>query len=256
MTFKPTRDRLTEGVPLAMIIERQMLATPEIVMLSQPRSVYAEKFRRLKATLTHQYGEETKVIVVTSGIPGEGKSTISANLALVFAAEGGAKTLLVEGDLRRPTIASLLDPPPQLGLTEVLTGQTELVHAVLRLNNSPLKVLPAGSPAAEPGELLTSPEAADLFSTLREQYDRIIVDTPPVIPFTDADALGALSDGVILVARAGVTPKTAYTQEVSTVTSTRILGTVFNGTVASLAEGKPYYDDYYHAYYDEDRREK
>ena len=256
MGLKPSRERLAEGVPLAMIRKREIIPSPEIVMLSQPRSVHAERFRRLKATLTHRYGDETKVIVVTSGIPGEGKSTISLNLALVFAAEGGARTLLIDGDLRRPRIGSMLKPAPQLGLTEVLTGRTELVHAVLHLSNSPLEILPAGSPTPEPGELLTSNEAGDLFASLREKYDRIVVDTPPVIPFTDADTLGALSDGVILVARAGTTPKAAYTQGVATVTSTRILGTVLNGAVSNLVEGKAYYDNYYYSYYHQDGRKR
>jgi len=254
MAIRSNREKMAEGVPLAMIIKREMKVFPELVMLSQPRSVYAERFRRLKTNLVHHYGDDAKVIVVTSGIPGEGKSTVSMNLALAFATEESPRTLLIDGDLRRPSIGPKLNPPPQLGLTEVLDKRATLVHAILQLSNAPLHVLPAGSKAGDPHQFLTSPEVKDLFLELRERYDRIIVDTPPIIPFTDADSLGALSDGVILVARAGTTPKSAYAQEVAAVTSTKILGTVLNSSSGGLAGGKPYYDDYYHSYYDEDRK--
>jgi len=248
------RDKFAEGVPLAMIIKREIEIGPELVVLSDPRSVQAESFRRLKTKLVHRYGDEAQVIVVTSGIPGEGKSTVSLNLAVTFASDPGTRTLLIDGDLRRPTIGSRLKPEPQLGLSEVLSGQADLMHAVVHLGNCPLHVLPAGARPSDPHQLLASLEAKNLMVGLRERYDRIIVDTPPIIPFTDADALGAASDGILLVVQAGTTPKSAFAEEVASVTSTRILGTILNAATSSLADGKGHYGRY-HDYYYEDRRD-
>ena len=248
------RDKFAEGVPLAMIVRREIKVSPDLVMLADPRSVQAEKFRRLKTTLVHRYGDEAQVIVVTSGIPGEGKSTVSLNLAVAFASDSGTRTLLIDGDLRRPTLGNRLNPEPRLGLSEVLAGQADLVHAVVHLSNSPLHVLPAGARPADPHQLLSSLEAKNLMVSLRERYDRVIVDTPPIIPFTDADALGASSDGILLVVQAGTTPRAAFAQEIAAVTSTRILGTVLNAASSSLADGRSHYDGYYSYYYDERRK--
>jgi capsular exopolysaccharide synthesis family protein len=255
MTFNTGRDKIAEGVPLAMIIKREIHVGPELVMLADPKSMSAERFRRLKTTLVHRYGDEAQVIVVTSGIPGEGKSTVSLNLALAFAADSGTRTLLIDADLRRPTIGAKLVPEPHLGLSEVLTRQADLVHAIVHLNNTPLHVLPAGAKPGDPHQVLGSLDAKNLLVSLRERYDRIIVDTPPIIPFTDADTIGAASDGILLVVQAGTTPKAALAQEVAAVTSTRILGVVLNAARSSLADGKSHYDGYYRRYYDKHRRE-
>ncbi len=255
MALRSSPEKIAVGVPLAMIIKRELKVRPELVMLGSPQSVYAERFRRLKTTLVHRYGTEAQMIVVTSGIPGEGKSTVSLNLALAFAADPGTRTLLIDGDLRRPTLAPQLHPKPRLGLSEVLMGQADYVHAVVHLSNAALHVLPAGAKPADPHPLLASVEAKNLLRTFREHYDRIIIDTPPVIPFTDADTLGAASDGILLVVQAGTTPKAAFAQELAAITSTRILGVVLNGESGSMADGKTRYDGYYRQYYDRDRKE-
>jgi capsular exopolysaccharide synthesis family protein len=250
MASHPNRGKVAEGVPLAMIIKRELKVGPELVMLANPRSPQAERFRRLKSTLVHRHGGDAQVIVVTSGIPGEGKSTVSMNLGLAFATDTGTRTLLIDADLRRPTIGVRLAPEPKLGLSEVLLGQADLVHAIAHLSNTSLHVLPAGSKPGDPYQLLSSPEARSLVVQLREQYDRVIIDTPPIIPFTDADAIGAVSDGIVLVVQAGTTPKAAFAQELSAITSTRVLGLVLNGAKRSLADSNSDYGAYYHSYYD------
>ena len=249
---EPKQRVMAEGVPLALLYKRELKLSPGLVMLSQPRSVHAERIRRLKTTLAHQYGDDLKVIVVTSSVPGEGKSTVSVNLAVAFAADSGQKVLLVDADLRRPTIGKMLEPAPHLGMTELLTGRTELAHAVLHLKNSPLHVLPAGEKTSNPLELFASEEADTLMTELRSQYDRVIIDTPPIVPFADADALGSRSDGVIMVVRAGVTPASVFHEGISAVTSARILGTILNGTTTNLADRRGSYDNYYRSYYDGD----
>ena len=247
--------RVAEGVPLAKLIKRKLLPRPELVMLSEKRSVWAERFHRLRTVLVNseQQDEPTQVIVVTSAAPEEGKSMISMNLALSFAADKNERTLLIDADLRRPTIAGWLQPAPQLGLGEVLTELAALDHAVLNLENSPLKVLPAGRPVQQPAELLAADTTRELLQTLRARYDRIIIDTPPIVPFTDADLIGGLSDGVIIVTRAGRTAISSYEQAVEAVTSTRILGTVLNDVGFSLADTDRYFGKYADGYYDGER---
>lgn len=237
--------KLTAGVPLAQVIKRRLVESPEIVMLAKRSSSGAEKFRRLKTMLTGA-GRELNVIVITSPAPGDGKSFVAVNLALAFAAEQRGRVLLLDADLRRPTIDGWLTPPPKLGLSELLRAETELDHVVLNLDNSPLRVLPAGSRTTDSGELLSSRRATDLMSELRQQYDRIIVDTPPIVPFTDADAVGALSDGILMVARSGQTRSASYQQALRLVSSTKVIGTILNDHFARTgAEDERQYNEYY-----------
>jgi receptor protein-tyrosine kinase/non-specific protein-tyrosine kinase len=247
-------EKLTDGVPLAKLIKRELNDKPEIVMLSKSRSLAAEKFRRLKTTLANEEGGGPQVIIVTSTAPSEGKSLVATNLALAFAADTQDDVLLVDADLRRPTIGHWVSPPPDLGLTEVLETRTELEHTVLELKNSSLKVLPAGTPPRDPIVLLSSAAARDLFADLRKKYKRIIIDTPPVMPFADADALTMLCDGLLMVARAGSTRGALFRQAIQSITSTRVLGVILNDATFSLADRGNYaaYDKNYYDYYAKD----
>lgn len=243
------------GVPLAKLIKRKLVESPDIVMLGHVRSLGAERFRRLKTILVNRYQESAQVLVVTSAIPGEGKTTVAINLALAFAAGTDERVLLLDGDLRRPSIAARLHPAPQLSLADVLARKVDLSHVILRLQNTNLEILPAVGAVADPIELISSDAAKELMATLRERYHRIIIDTPPIVPFTDADGLGALADGLLLVARAGLTPTPKYAQALASVTSCRVLGTVMNNAATNLADWHRHatYDDYYY-YYDKDRQ--
>ena len=120
-----------------------------------------------------------------------------------------------------------------------------------QLNNSPLNILPAGEPPVDPVVLLSSATASRLIESLRERYKRIIIDTPPIVPFTDADAIGLVSDGVLLVARRGKTRRALFSQALEAVTSTRLLGVVLNDTVFNLADRGHYaaYEKNYYSYY-------
>ena len=252
---KQPAEKLTAGVPLTKLIQRELSDRAEIVMISRTRSLAAEKFRRLKTMLVNEKGGGPQVIVITSSSPAEGKSLISMNLALAFAADRDDKVLLLDADLRRPTVETFVSPPPKLGLTEVLEGRTELEHALLQLKNSSLKILPAGTPPRDPVVLLASEAAKTLLASLRRNFDRIIIDTPPVSPFADADAIGALADGLLMVARAGKTRRGLLEQSLQSVTSTRILGTVLNDATFSFADRENYaaYDKTYYDYYNKDR---
>jgi receptor protein-tyrosine kinase len=241
--------QVTAGVPLPKLIKRRLSDALDLVMLNDSRSVAAERFRRLKTILNHQ--ERTpQVIVVTSASPAEGKSFVSINLALAFASEGQGEVLLVDSDLRRPSLGQYIVPPPKIGFTELLEQRTELEHVTLELENTPLRIIPAGVPPRDPVDLLPSRYTADVLATLRERFERIIIDTPPVVPFTDADIIGALSDGILIVARRGATRRGMLQQAVASISSTRVLGTVLNDVTFSLADADRYYSaDHYHEYY-------
>ncbi len=250
--------KFTEGVPLVKLIKRKMTAEAELVMLSKAPSVAAEKIRRLKTILANAKDGGPQVLVVTSAGPGDGKTLIAVNLALAFAAEAGEDVLLVDADLRRPSINRWILPPPSLGLSELLSDQTELEHTILELENSRLRILPAGAPPRDPIELLGSSRARDLISALRTRFRRIIIDTPPSVPFADADAIGTFCDGILLVARAGFTRRASYLQVVESLTSAPLLGTVLNDLTYSLADHDSYlgYEKGYHEYYEKARREQ
>ena len=207
----------------------------------------------MSAVRSRQYGSPQAVVVTSPG-PDEGKSVVSVNLALALAAEKRGEVVLLDADLRRPSIQNWLSPSPMLGFSDLLEGRTELDHAVLSLENSPLKILPAGALPREPAELIASDAAKELFSSLRERFQRIIIDTPPIVPFSDADIIGSLSDGFLLVARSGQTEEAAYMQALSLMTSSRILGTVLNDTTFCLADWNLRHDKYYNQYYGRKRK--
>lgn len=251
----PAKEKITAGVPLAKLIKRKLISVPEIVMLHHGRSVAAEKFRRLKTVLVNDPDNSPQVIAVTSAGPGEGKSFTSINLALSFAADRQGEVLLIDADLRRPTIEKWIEPAPQIGFAELLRERTELDHAILELQNSPLKILPAGEPPRDPVELLASDRLREQMETLRARFSRIIIDTPPIVPFTDADAVGAACDGALIVARVGTTRRASFLQALSAVTSTRIIGTILNESVFSFADRETYgQEKYYSEYYTRSRK--
>jgi non-specific protein-tyrosine kinase len=243
--------KIVEGVPMARLIPRAFIKNaPEIVMLGDSRLPAAECFRRLRSLIQHDPNGSPQVLLVTSALPGEGKSTIAMNLALTFAVDEGANVLIIDADTRRPTVGHWFEPAPSLGLREVVEDNVGLDHAILDVKNTRLKVLPAGEPASDPVRLLSSVETGKLFATLRTRFTRIIVDTPPIVPFTDADAIGAQCDGAIVVARSGLTPQPALQQALSSVTTTRLLGIVLNDVRFSLADRHRHYESYYRRYYD------
>jgi capsular exopolysaccharide synthesis family protein len=241
--------KLAAGVPLGKFIPRELIITPEVVMVTGARTPAAERFRRLKTLLTHDVQEEPQVIVVTSALPGEGKSLVSMNLALAFAADTDGETLLIDADIRRPGIDRWFKPAPKIGLSEILSGEAEPEHGLLEIKAQHLIILPAGQPARDPVPLLSSGYAKSLIESMRKRFKRIVIDTPPIVPFTDADITAALSDGVVVVARSKMTPKPLLQQALNSVTSSRILGVVLNDTTYSLADHYRHYDGYYSKYY-------
>ncbi|GAA1519927.1 polysaccharide biosynthesis tyrosine autokinase [Nocardioides humi] len=172
-----------------------------------PHAPRAESFRVLRTNLQFvDVDSEQKVFVVTSAVPGEGKTSTAVNLAISLA-QGGARTLLVEGDLRRPMAAKRLGMDEAVGLTNVLVGKVKAPDVFQIHNDSRLSVVASGPIPPNPAELIQSHAMEDFLAYVREEYDVVIVDAPPLLPVTDAALLAAKSDGALVVLSHGKVTK-------------------------------------------------
>jgi capsular exopolysaccharide synthesis family protein len=181
-------------------------AAPEkkLVALAAPESPAAEQYRVLYQRLARLAARRPmRAVAVTSASRGEGRTTTAANLALIAAQEGRA-VVLVDGDLRQPSVASLFGLAPRAGLAEVLDGTSELSQAVVRVGQ--LSVLCAGD-VRDPAAAIRHPRTVAIMDQLRAAYDLVVLDAPPALAFSDGERLAAASDAAVLVVRAGVTPR-------------------------------------------------
>jgi len=180
----------------------------------------------------------------TSSNPGEGKSTTASNLAVVYA-QADKKVLLVDADLRKPTVHHFFTVSNRGGLTSVLTGQQSLAAAVKDTSIDNLQILTSGPIPPNPSELLSSKKMANLLVELREKYDIIIVDTPPVLAVADAQIVSTLCDGTVLVLNAGRVKRELAAKAKANLehAKARILGVVLNNLERKTA------DAYYYYYY-------
>src|SRR6185437_6017274 len=204
---RQTANLLDPAKRLALAASKEVV---ELVSQSRPQSQMAESYRALRTSLLlTSSGAPPKTILVTSALPQEGKTTTSINCAIVLA-QKGSRVLLIDADLRRPGIHKTLGMGPRIGLSNVLTGSATASQAVVRSGLLPsLFVLPAGTPPPNPAELLASSNMKDVLAELREQYDHIVVDTPPTLSVTDAVVMSTRADAVVLVIRSGQTTKQA-----------------------------------------------
>lgn len=239
---------LVAGVPLGAIVQRKLVESPDLVLRSNPRSTIAERYRALVARIEHLVlpdGKAPQVVLITSAVPSEGKTTTAANLALALAERRDRTTLLLDADLRRPAVSRYLTPQPKLGLSEVLSGGAPVEHAILEIKEARLSVIPSGSPNPQPLELLRSDYLGTLIADLRRRYDQIVIDTPPAVPFADAGVINAWADGALVVVRAGQTPKPMIHRALECLDKGMILGAVLNDVRLTPVDRYYYrYDDY------------
>ena len=218
-------------------------AEGRLVSITQQDGLGAEKFRLLGVRLRNMRASRTlKRILVTSTIPEEGKSVVSANLALVLARGGRTKTVLVEGDLRRPTLANRFGLGKLPGLVDALAGNKSLNEVIYQLEPTGLCCIPAGHPPENPLELMQSGRAAAALDALSQFFEWIVVDSPPVLPLADTILWSKLVDGVVLVAREGKTEKRQLQKGLELLDHSRLLGVVLNGS--SNTDHKNYYQRY------------
>ncbi len=221
---------VTSAPVLSTVPYEEKSAAAPLIIEGSAQSARAEAMRQLRTNLQFvNVDRPLRSIVVTSAVPNEGKSTTSCNLGIAFA-EAGYRVLLVDADLRRPKLAEYLDLEGAVGLTNVLAGQVALVDAMQQWGNSGLWVLSSGAIPPNPSELLGSRNMADLLVALTEGFDMVIIDTPPLLPVTDAAVIAAVADGCLLVSRYGKTKTTQAAGAAAALTAVgaRLHGCVFN----------------------------
>jgi len=200
-----------------------------LVVMTDEHSLAAEKVRVLSTRLRNlQQRRQIKKVLITSSISGEGKSVISANLALTLAMRGRRKTLLIGGDLRRPSLGKLFGTSEVPGLAEWWRGGGAIRDYMRRVEGLPLWLLPAGDGLEQPLEVLQSERFSKLMAQIGEWFDCVLVDSPPLSPMADSSVWINLVDGVLLVVRAGKTPKKLMQKTVNSVEKDKLLGIVVN----------------------------
>ncbi|MFC5947907.1 polysaccharide biosynthesis tyrosine autokinase [Pseudonocardia lutea] len=243
----PEQLREAAGVPsLGAVVYDPEVPKRPLTVHDDPMSPRAEAYRQLRTNLQFvDIDNPRRVLTVTSSLPGEGKTTTTANLAIALSATG-QRVLLVEADLRKPKVSSLFGLDGSIGLTSVLTGQVPLNHAIQNWAGR-FDILGSGSLPPNPSELLGSQQMQKLIEDMRNHYDVVLLDTPPLLPVTDAAALAPATDGVILVVRFNKTTR----QQVGTAAETlNGIGVPLLGSVMSMAPSSgPRAYSYYGAYY-------
>src|SRR5581483_11795724 len=222
----------------------------DLVVVNDPRSPAAEAFRSLRtAVLFSTAGAPPKTILLTSAGASEGKTVSSVNLASTLA-EAGSRVILLDVDLRRPSCHRALGIPNEQGLSSFLAGQMPFDKVVQLLDGPGIFFVPAGPTPPNPAELVGSARMRELLETLRDEYDFIVLDSPPVLPVTDAVVLGREADGVVLVVKGYDTPRELVRRARDQLLQAKIhlLGAVVNNVDARW--GYHYlYSRYYGAYY-------
>ncbi|MFZ4856978.1 MAG: GumC family protein [Desulfuromonadaceae bacterium] len=219
-----------------------------LVVLHKPKSSVAEAFRGLRTAIHFSsLKRDTKVVMITSSFPGEGKSTIAANLALTFA-QAGNRVILVDCDLRRPSMNTIFEQPRSPGITEVLAGDCPLAEALHITDIENISLLTAGTIPPNPSELLCSDSMRDLLAGLRASYDIVIIDAPPVIPVTDAPLLTAFTDMVVVVIESGRIPAKAAQRMKELLLSVQapVAGFIINDRTSLFSDTYGYYGKGYY----------
>lgn len=239
---------VTKSPKTSAVKEDVDLSIPKIVVRDKPRSPVSEAYRMLRANLKFMSADkELKVIVVTSSVPKEGKSTVAANLAVAMA-QIERKVLLIDGDLHRPVQDKIWELTNNQGLSNLIIGQTEIKMAIKKVMDN-LDVLTSGVVPPSPASLLDSKRMAALMETFAANYEFVIIDAPSLNVAADAATLGQMADGVLLVVRPGVvnSVNATFAKELLEKSGQNVLGQVVNGVIP---KNEPY--SYYYFTEDDD----
>lgn len=221
-----------------------------LVIHTKKRSLAAEEYRKLRTNLLYSKDNGLpQVLFVTSAVAGEGKTTTSSNIAISFA-QTGRKVLLVDSDIRKPSVHQLFGISKLNGLSRLLKKQITLEEAITHIDELNMDIIPAGPSMYDPTELYSSLYFNEVYAELRKMYDVIIIDTPPVSVVTDAALISHIADACIIVAGEGsaTTAELKNAKEHLERAGTHILGIVFNKVGSILSKGSYYYKYYYSDY--------
>jgi capsular exopolysaccharide synthesis family protein len=221
----------------------------KLAAFKNPKSRTAEAFRTLRTNIQFSsLDKELKCIVVTSSGSGEGKSTVMSNLAITIA-ESGKKVILVDCDLRKPSIHKKLGVTNSIGLTNMLVQGVKKEECIFKTTVNNLFVLTSGPIPPNPAELLGTKKMLNLIEELKEEFELVLIDAPPVLAVTDAQILSTIADGVIFVASYGEAQKNALVDAKHLIDKVggKIIGIVFNKVPEDVSG---YHGKYYKGYYD------
>lgn len=208
-----------------------------------PKSPISEAYRTLRTNIDFSsIDEELRVIMLTSAGPGEGKSTTATNLAVVYA-QNERKVLIIDADLRKPTMHHTFSKSNRLGLTNILAGKASAKEAISETHIPNLDILVSGPIPPNPSEILASKRMSAFLEELKTQYDLIVIDTPPALAVADAQIMSTKCDGVILVISAGTTKRDAVSKMKANMDHVKanVIGAVLNNVDRKSGEGYYYY---------------
>ena len=214
------------------------------IIEKDPKSIAAESYRTLRTSIQYSsFDKEIQVIVITSAEPGEGKSTTAGNLALALA-QDGKSVILIDCDLRKPSLHKRFKVSNTIGLSEILIGNQK-IGEVAQMHNDNLVVLTSGKVPPNPSEMLASKAMTNLIGNLKDNFDYIVLDSAPVQVVTDSQILSTKADGTILVVKAQKTKRDSVKNAIGLLkkVNANILGTVLNGVEQSKSNYYYHYGD-------------
>ena len=218
---------------------------PRLVAITHPHSSYCEEYRSLRTHVLHKsQRQKLQAIVVASVNPSEGKSVTALNLSWLLAQTDGVKALIIDSDLRMPSLADYLGIETDKGLSHVLAGTATLSESIVRLEPAGLHILPGGDARNDVAELISGPKFKEILREARDMFDYIIIDAPPLGIFTDATVLINQADGAMLVIRANRTRYSALDRIIEPLPKDRMLGVVLNQSEAVMDESHYNYGYY------------
>jgi len=230
-----------------------------LITFLNPKSNIAEAYRVLRTNVQFSsVDKKLKTLVMTSAIPGEGKTTSICNMAVTFA-QAGHKVLLIDGDLRKPAVHKVFGEKIDKGLSLAITNLVNYKSHIIHSEISKLDLLLAGPIPPNPAELLSSNNFKTLLEILEKSYDYIFIDSPPVSPFTDAVIMSTITDGVILVVSSGKADKEVilYSYNLFKNINVKVIGVILNNLdVKSRTNYNYYYYNYLYSYYYDVENEK
>jgi protein-tyrosine kinase len=229
------------ALPVDSPVERALVLDQHLVAALAPASLAAEQYRSLRTRIKRAEGTRSiRTMAITSPAKGDGKSLTAANLALTMGQEFQQRILLMDADLRRPSIQQLFGLGDRAGLTDVLMGGAELDDVLVPLPEYQITILPAGTPPSHPAEMLGSAAMRRVLDTVRSRFDRILIDMPPVAPLADVNILVPMVDGLLMIVRAGITPKPAIERALAGLDISKVLGLVLNESGGDLSSKQAY----------------
>jgi capsular exopolysaccharide synthesis family protein len=227
----------THGLPgdsedLLRHVKSTSIAPPEsgrLICVTDPESPAAEAFRLVAVRLREMRRERPlKKLLITSTIPQEGKSVVAANLACILSQGRQEKVLLLEGDIRRPTLSQKMGMEERAGLCEWISKDLSLAQSIVYLPEAKIWALPAGKANTNPLDILQSQRLSPLMTQLAGCFDWVIIDSPPLLPVADTSVWSALADGIVLVTRYGTTQKKELLRGIKQVDAKKVVGAVIN----------------------------